>query len=297
AKGPGLEQDYEVDRWVALIRRLQPDAAIFSESGPDIRWIGNEEGVAGETNWSKMPPHRGISGNDTALLGSGVPEGSRWLVGECDVSIRPGWFHHPEEDAKVKTPASLLDLYLKSVGRNAVLLLNVPPTHEGLIAEPDVSTLQGFGHLLWASFSDDLAAGSKASASSTWMENPAFGPENVLDDEAGRYWAAGAGERSAWIVLDFPGTRSVDAIRVEEYIELGQRISAFHVEVLRGGSWTKVAGGTTIGFKRILCFAPVEAEALRLSVDESHAEPLIRRVAVHALQGRLTVAKLIFPVS
>ncbi len=284
AKGPGVDQAYAVDRWVALVRRLQPGAAIFSESGPDIRWIGNEDGVAGETNWSKLTPLGSISGSDAALLGRGSPDGSEWLVGECDVSIRPGWFHHPEEDGKVKREEELLELYLKSVGRNSVLLLNVPPTREGRIASADANSLAAFGRLLERAFSEDLASGSTASASSTWGRDPAYAPSGASSDDAGLYWAPEEGETSPWIELEFTGPRRFDAVSIEEFVELGQRISAFRVEARRGGRWIGLAQGTTIGYKRILRFPPIEAEALRLAIDGSLATPLVRRVAVHRLE-------------
>jgi Alpha-L-fucosidase len=293
AKGPGVDQEYQVGRWVALIRRLQPNAAIFSESGPDIRWIGNESGVAGETNWSKMTSGGKISGTDAALLGSGRPDGSTWLVGECDVSTRPGWFHHPEEDSKVKTPEELADLYLKSVGRNAVLLLNAPPTKEGLVSQADIDALAALGRFVRESFSENLAAGARASSSSAWPGDSApveasagdraRRPSAVLEPDRSRYWAPEEGDATPWLMLELPSLRLFDAVAIEEYVELGQRIASFRIEARRNGSWSTIARATTVGFRRILRIEPIEAEAIRLVIEESMATPLIRRLSIHRL--------------
>lgn len=258
AKGPGVDQDYQVERWVALIRRLQPEAVIFSESGPDLRWIGNEEGVAGETNWSKLTPGGSISGGDAKLLGSGSPGGKAWLVGECDVSIRPGWFYHQEEDDKVKGQAELADLYLKSVGRNAALLLNSPPSPSGSLAAPDVLALASLGRFIRRSFSEDLAEGA------------------ILRSSA-------EGEAEPWLELELPRPRRFDAISIEESVELGQRVSSFRVEALGPSSWMTIARGTTIGLRRILKVEAREAEAIRLVIERSLARPHIGALSLHRL--------------
>jgi Alpha-L-fucosidase len=284
AKGPGVDQGYDTDRWISRIRSLQPQAAIFSESGPDVRWIGNEEGVAGETCWSKLSPKGGISGSDTALLKGGDPRGSAWLVGECDVSIRPGWFYHAEEDGKVKGQDELFDLYLKSVGRNAVLLLNVPPNREGLLAPPDVASLASLGDIVRDSFGEDLAAGARVSASSRFGDCADYGPEAAACPDESRYWAPAEDERESWLLLEFSSPRAFDAIQVEEYVELGQRISAFRIEARSGGSWRSIARGTTLGFKRILRLAEVcTCDAIRLVIEDSLATPLVRRLSLHRL--------------
>ncbi|HEY2017372.1 MAG TPA: alpha-L-fucosidase, partial [Bryobacteraceae bacterium] len=146
-----------------LVRRLQPDAVIFSDVGPDVRWVGNEKGIAGEPSWATYDPV-GMDGG-AASPGDvrdkespvGHRHGSKWLPAECDVSIRPGWFWHEKENARVKTPAQLIDLYYKSVGRGANLLLNVPPNREGLLSPEDVASLKAFGEYRRATFGKNLA--------------------------------------------------------------------------------------------------------------------------------------------
>jgi alpha-L-fucosidase len=132
-EGPnGKKQVYDFPVFWALVRQWQPEAVMFSDAGPDIRWIGNENGHAGETCWSMMDKSRVvIGGGDVAYLNSGDATGTDWIPGECDVSIRKGWFWHP--DQKPKSVDELLDIYFKSVGRNGVLLLNIPPNRDGLL--------------------------------------------------------------------------------------------------------------------------------------------------------------------
>ena len=164
-EGPnGKKQQYDWARTWALVRKLQPKAVMFSDAGPDVRWIGNERGVAGETNWSTVDPavvsFPGQSGPGVnAMLQHGDPAGSAWRPGETDVSIRPGWFHHPAEDARVKSVDDLVSLYFTSVGRNSKLLLNVPPTRDGLLHETDVARLAGMHDRLTQLFAHDLASG------------------------------------------------------------------------------------------------------------------------------------------
>ncbi len=162
-EGPnGRRQEYDWARYWSLVRRLQPDAVIFSDAGPDLRWIGNETGVAGETNWSTVDPavvpFPGATGEGvTEMLQHGDPHGTVWRPGETDVSIRPGWFHHPAENDRVKSVDELVGLYFTSVGRNSKLLLNVPPTREGLLHPTDVARLHGMRERLDGLFAEDRA--------------------------------------------------------------------------------------------------------------------------------------------
>ncbi len=149
----GVNETRQIDRktyydWpttLDLVRDLQPDPEVlfFSDAGPGVRWVGNERGIAGETNWNTITDdtlYAGMAGiND--LLATGSPDGTSWIPAEVDVSIRPGWFYHPEEDSLVKSPEQLFDIYLSSVGRGSTLLLNVPPDRRGLFHENDVAAL------------------------------------------------------------------------------------------------------------------------------------------------------------
>ena len=236
-EGPnGKRQRYDWPRYWALVRRLQPDAVIFSDAGPDIRWIGNERGVAGTTNWSTVDPavvpFPGATGDRVmAMLQEGDPNGTVWRPGETDVSIRPGWFHHPAEDDRVRTVESLVDLYFTSVGRNSKLLLNVPPTREGLLHATDVARLHEMRSRLDAMFARDRYA-------------------EVAD---GR-----------------PVTISVADLR--EDIERGQAVARYALEGFDGSAWRELARGTTIGYRRIERFPAATVSRVRVRVLESVRE-------------------------
>jgi alpha-L-fucosidase len=223
----GANEDRRIDRatyyqWpetMALAKSLQPSVLIFSDAGPDIRWIGNERGFAGETNWSTITTEGIVIGDaDTEYLNRGDPAGTGWVVPLCNTSIRPRWFYHPSEDDRVKSPRELVDLYYRSVGRNCVLLLNVP-------ADDSVTTAT---------------------------------PEIVLD-----------------------GPREFDRLLLQEPIRLGQRIAAFSVEARVDGEWATLAQGTTVGYKRLLRFPAVRADAVRIHIQESLAPPALSALGLY----------------
>lgn len=234
-EGPnGKRQEYDWDSYYAVVRELQPKALI-AICGPDIRWVGNETGVAREDESSIQPHSAG---------------GVKWHPAECDVSIRPGWFYHPEEDDKVKSLDHLMDIYYKSVGRNSVLLLNVPPDTRGLIHENDAARLAEFGAEVAKRFGRSLA------------EKPGQGDA---------------------VELCLGGPVAIDHAIAMEDITKSERVRAFVVEALVGEEWQEVAGGKVIGHKRIMRFEPVEASRVRLRILESAAEPVIRSFAVYSV--------------
>src|SRR5690606_8438740 len=151
AKGKNAkDMEYDFDAYWQLVREMQPKAVMFSDVGPDVRWVGNEKGIAGETSWStiKIAPENAPGKMSPAYLNIGDPEGDQWIPTETDVSIRPGWFYHEEENDKVRSGKNLVDLYYTSVGRNSVLLLNVPPNKRGLFADEDIKSLYEFRSIL-----------------------------------------------------------------------------------------------------------------------------------------------------
>jgi alpha-L-fucosidase len=236
-----------------LVRRLQPNAVIFSDVGPDVRWVGNEEGYANETCWSPYTPVNEKGG--AAAPGevrytdgmSGHRDGKHWMPAECDVSIRPGWFYHAREDTLVKSPARLFDLYLRSVGRNGSLLLNIPPDRRGRIAVPDSLALLGFRRLRDEAFSRDRARGGTATSSTS----------------------------PAWLSITLPHPERISCAVLREPIALGQRIVSFVLEVPEGETWRPIAAGTTIGNKRIVTFPAIETRKIRVRILESKARPLL----------------------
>jgi alpha-L-fucosidase len=255
-EGPnGKKQVYDFKRFEKVMREIAPNTAVFSDIGPDIRWVGNENGIAGDPNWNLLDTAgftRGAGAPSTDTLNQGNVYGKNWIPEECDVSIRPGWFYHEQEDSAVKTPKTLFQLYLKSVGRGSALLLNVPPDRRGLINEHDSAALIGFRKLRDESFSTPVLEKKFAMNS-----QPARGAYFVH---------AGA-------------AKPVNCIMLKEPVELGQRVQRFSLQLMKGDSVVKEINGTTIGRKRILSFASVNADGIRLNIQQSKVSPLITEIA------------------
>ncbi|MEW6071666.1 MAG: alpha-L-fucosidase [Planctomycetota bacterium] len=280
---------YGWDETIALVRALQPDACIFSDFGPDVRWVGNEDGIAGDPCWAAYTPLP-RDGETVAAPGttrtwegtSGHRDGERWIPAEADVSIRPGWFYHAAEDEAVKSPAQLVDLYYASVGRGASLLLNLPPDRRGQIHANDVAALRGFRAILAATFAADLARGARASASAVRGDHPAYGPENVLDGDLDTYWATDDGVAQASLVLELPAGREWNVLSLREHLPLGQRVDQWAVDVWRDGAWAEIAHGTAIGARRLWRGEHQSAPKIRLRIVQAAACPAIAELSVHA---------------
>lgn len=283
AKGEDAEDmTYHFDTFWSMVRQHQPGAVLFSDEGPDVRWIGNEHGFAGETNWSTVDRSTiEIGGTGQGdYLNSGERGGPDWVPGECDTSLRPGWFWHPDEDPK--SVDRLLEIYFKSVGRNCVLLLNVPPAPSGRFAEEDVERLYEFRSALNAIFDVDLTAEANASASSIRGESSRFGPDQVLDDDLTTYWAPddSTGETSLTLTLD--SARTFDVVELQEPIQLGQRVAAYRVEAETNGEWSTIHQGTTIGHKWMVRLSePVTTRQVRVVIEDARAVPLLAEVALY----------------
>lgn len=280
-EGPnGRKQTYDFPLFIETVRKHQPDAVIFSDAGPDVRWVGNEQGHAAPTNWCLLKRDELYPGTPRwRELTEGHRDGTHWVPAECDVSIRPGWFYRESEDSKVKTVDQLVELYYQSVGQNASLLLNVPPDKRGLIHEVDAERLAGLRKRLDADFANDLARGKKVTA--TTVRGPQFGPGNLTDGKWDTYWAAPDGTASGSIEVNLGAPRGVNRVVLQEHIPLGQRIEAFDVEALENGQWRRVAEGTTIGNKRILRFPTARAERIRVNIRQSRACPTLANLELY----------------
>lgn len=280
------------DTW-KLERELQPGAAIFSDVGPDVRWVGNEKGIAGETCWATYTPRSekgdrpGSPGDVNAAASSvGTRNGKFWMPAECDVSIRPGWFWHASENGKVRTPADLMNLYFESVGRGASFLLNVPPDKRGLLFETDTASLRSFGKILSTTFGRSLTLGARVSATNTRGNDPAYGPSNLIDESRESYWATDDGAKTASVTIDFARPAAFNLVRVREFIPLGQRVDSFAIEVWQNGDWTSFGTGTSIGMARIVrSEKPVTASRLRLQVTGAAVCPALSEVGVFYYEG------------
>ncbi|WP_137898948.1 alpha-L-fucosidase [Sphingomonas sp. 2SG] len=260
---------------IALVHQHQPMACTFDPLGADIRWVGNEDGVAGDPCWPTMPDHPYVQSEGN----SGVRNGALWWPAETDVSIRPGWFYHPDEDAKVKDPQRLIRLHDESIGRGTNLNLNLPPDRRGRIPDHDVAVLKSFGAALEASFATDLAQGAIASASAT--RGAAFAPAKVLDGNRDTYWSTPDRVTTPTLTLDLPPNRSFDLIRIREHLPLGVRVTRFAIEAEVAGRWQRLAEKTAIGAQRIIRLdAPITARRIRLVILDAPACPAISEVAL-----------------
>src|SRR5579871_4891827 len=181
-EGPnGRKQVYDWPAFIGVVRKYQPNAVIFSDAGPDIRWVGNEAGHADPTNWCLLRRDEFYPGTPrSAELTSGHADGNYWVPAECDVSIRPGWFYHANEDDRVKTVAQLEDIYYRSVGENASMLLNLPVDRRGLVHETDAERIRELHTLLQATFAHDLAKGKSATATNERGNGRRFAAHNAV---------------------------------------------------------------------------------------------------------------------
>ena len=274
---------YDWPTTLNLIRGLEPNVIFFSDAGPDIRWCGNERGFINETNWNTINTDTLYAGkggiND--LLNKGEENGTSWIPAEVDVSIRPGWFYHAKEDSLVKTPEQLFDIYLNSVGRGANLILNIPPDRRGLINEIDVASLLGWKKLIDQRFSINLALNKSSKASSFRGNSPVYGAGMAVDDNKETYWATNDQEKTGNLEIDLGENKLISYLMIQEFIQLGQRIKHFSIEIEKDGNWQEVANGTTIGYKRILRIQPVEAQKVRLVIIDSKACPVISNIEIY----------------
>lgn len=284
AKGEDAkDMDYHFDAIYATVRQLQPGAVIFSDAGPDVRWIGNEDGFAGRTNWSTIDRSAvgvGVAGQG-AYLQTGERGAPSWVPGECDTSIRPGWFWHAEEAPK--SLAELREVYYKSVGRNCVLLLNVPPDTTGQFADEDARRLRAFREAIDAVFDTDLAEGAEAQARPVrGAARAQYGAGQALDGDLGTYWATGDTARSGRITLSFEEEKTFNVVRLQEPVALGQRVAAYRVEAWQEGAWRQMSEGTTIGYQKLDRLPePVTTRRVRVVVEEALAAPLLAEVGLH----------------
>jgi alpha-L-fucosidase len=259
-EGPnGKKQVYDWHRFEQTMRSVAPNTIVFSDIGPDAHWVGNEKGFAGDPNWNLLDTAgftRGAGAPSTDTLNHGNVNGKNWIPAECDVSIRPGWFYHKDEDEKVKTPEELFQLYLKSVGRGANLLLNVPPDREGLIDAHDSAALVGFKHLRDESFDKPASDKKFTAASSTYT-------------------------------IDMHQSQKINCIVLKEDIATGQKIKSLTIQLQQKNSAVKEIHANTVGKKRILTFPSTETDSIIIKIDEAKATPLLDEVGVYLIDESL----------
>ncbi len=278
-----IEDDYYPwEEIFTIVRSLQPNCMIFSDAGPDIRWVGNENGHCGDTFWSTIDRTKlKIGAADTKYLNTGEPNGNKWIVGECDVSIRPGWFFHSSENGKVKSSTEIVDLYYQSVGKNGVLLINIPPDSLGLINKKDSSNLFGFKTIIDETFKNNLIKGSIVSTSSSFSDEKCFAASNVVDESSDSFWAAKAGTNYAIIEIEMKDSVIFNRFLIQEPIRFGQRISEFEVSAFVNNEWRILSSATTVGYKRLLKFETTTSKKIRIIIKNSISTPAISNVGLY----------------
>lgn len=274
---------YNYPRIYEMLDSIQSQAIIFSDGGPGCRWVGNEKGFAGATNWSFLRKGEVHPGYDKSYeLQYGHPDGNQWVPAECDVSIRPGWFYHPEEDDRVKSPDQLVDLYYRSVGHNATLLLNFPVDRRGLIHPVDSANAVRFHEMIQQQLKTNLVAGMIPKVSNA--RGGDFVASALTDDNFDTYWATEDGVTTADIEFSFDTPTRMNRMMLQEYIPLGQRVKAFVVEYLDKDTWLPVKLNeetTTIGYKRLLRFETVETKGIRIRITDARGPLCLSNVGVY----------------
>ena len=267
-EGPnGKKQVYDWDAFYKTIQKLQPKA-VMAIMGDDVRWVGNEKGIGRETEWSATVLTPGIysrsekNNKQLGVFGKAQDLGSRdilgnatelfWYPSEVDVSIRPGWFYHQEEDSKVKSLKHLTDIYFQSVGYNSVLLLNIPPDRRGLINEADVTRLKEFAEYRKQTFADDRVKGGQ------------------------KLWEAKPGEER---IYKLKSGSEINVVMLQEDISKGQRVEEFSVEAHTADGWKEVGQGTTVGYKRMLRFPAVKTDRLKIKIKNCRLTANISKIA------------------
>ncbi|MFV0921139.1 alpha-L-fucosidase [Sphingomonas parapaucimobilis] len=260
---------------IALVHQYQPMACTFDPLGADIRWVGNEDGIAGDPCWPTMPNHPYVQSEGN----SGVRGGALWWPAETNTSIRPGWFYHADEDSKVRSPENLVGYFDTSVARGTNMNLNLPPDRRGRIPDQDVKILKSFGDAIRASFATDLAQGSVASASH--VRGKGYEAAKVLDGQRDTYWSAPDGVTTPSLMLDLPPGRRFDLIRIREYLPLGVRVTRFAVDAEVNGKWQQLAEHECISAQRIIRLpAPITARRVRLRIVDAPVCPAISEVSL-----------------
>jgi alpha-L-fucosidase len=256
---------YDWDGYYALIREKQPDALI-AICGPDIRWVGNEDGLAPDTLWCVQERN-----------GQQV-----WWPSECDVPIRRAhWFFHTNDERSLRRIENLLDIYYRSVGQGANLLLNVAPDRRGLLPRSDVVGLRELWDILSDTFRTNLALGKTVEASNVRGNDPAFAATQIVDGDASTYWATDDGVTKASVTVDLGSPATFNRAMIQEHIALGQRVEEYEIEAWDGAQWNEVVAGTTIGHKRLDRFADITANKVRLTVRKARACPVIRAFGLY----------------
>ena len=277
---------YDYERARDTILKRHPNAMIFGGTCQTIRWVGNEQGWAGDTDWCMINPE---SSDNTKHLNHGSENGTHWIPAEVDVSIRPGWFYHKREDHQVKSLAHLTDIYYRSVGHNANLLLNFPINLDGKIPALDSLRAMELYNVITNDFKDNLLKDAKINVDNE--RGSKFKAENVTDDNWETYWATEDDYNFGTISFTFDKPMKMNRVVLQEYIPLGQRVKDFYMEGELNGKWFKINPFdtlSTIGYKRIVRFNTVELDKLIIYFEESRGPLCINNIEAYCAPILLT---------
>ena len=267
---------YDWENTHKIIRELQPNAVIFSDAGPDIRWVGNEKGYATKTTWSNIYKDSVYGGMpDYYKFSSGQENGSHFIPTETDVSIRPGWYYHPEEDDKVKSLEKLIDIYFNSVGLNSSLLLNIPVDTRGLIHENDTKRLYELNNYIRNTFPNNFFMESKM------YFNGMSHPIDKLIDNKISSMCPFKTKLNNVIEISLNENKIIDIFKISENINLGQRVKKFRLQALMDDIWVTIEEGTTIGSKRLIKFEPIDIKKLKFTIIDSKDIPMISEIGIY----------------
>lgn len=282
------EADYDWERWATTIRKLQPDAVIFGSLGAEpfveTRWVGNEKGFAGEPCWCSIRSESLIA-ETTSELNSGDLYGNRFIPAEADVSIRPGWFYHSSQDGEVRDVKNLLKLWFMSCGRNANILLNLPPDTRGLIHENDVANLLQFNKALEEAFSVDFAKSATVSADS--VRDSSCSPENLLSDDENEFYAAEDCCTTPEIIFELDGEKEFNSFSLQEVIELGHRVTGYEVSAFADEKWTTLYKVTCIGYRSAKHFPTVKTNKVKIKITSALYAPVLRSFSLYKFDEEL----------
>ncbi len=284
-EGPnGKKQIYDWHRFETTLREIAPNTMVFSDIGPDMRWIGNENGIVGATNWNLLDTagfSRGLGAPPNDTLNQGNVNGKNYIPAEADVSIRPGWFYHAKEDSLVKSPEQLFDIYMKSVGRGANLILNVPPDRNGLISPSDSAALMAFAQFRFQSFVNNLILNENAVIF--------YKGRNITDTLAdGKAdFNLGKNYKKEYLEILFEKPLGMNCIFLREDLTLGQRVKSFSVELYNGDSLVYKNDYTTIGHHRLLSFATRNANRMLIKIHDAKADPVLNGLGVYRMPDQL----------
>ncbi|HET9744359.1 MAG TPA: alpha-L-fucosidase [Chitinophagaceae bacterium] len=290
-EGPnGKKQVYDWDRFKKTVKTLSPNTVVFSDVGPHVRWVGNEKGIAGKTNWNYLDTvgfTPGIGAPPVEILNSGNEKGKAWIPAECDVSIRPGWFYHANEDDKVKSPDVLFDLYLKSVGRGANLLLNVPPDRRGLIHGKDSISLIGFKKLRDESFAKNLLKGSTVITYNNFRKGLT---KLITDGREGTFITTKVPKEPDSppnLKMEFKSTTRINCLVLQEALMGGQKTKKMEIALVHGNTGIRDIQVTTVGRKRIITFPAVNVDKVLIYLKDSNGNSVINEVAAYLIDENL----------